>query len=76
MRLQRTWTNISLDDVEVDHAHYHVEPDAVQQLQRAQQAVVRVVDVGHADDHVTLEQRASQDPVTNSRDSCRLSRRD
>jgi len=49
---------LSFDDVEVDHADDHVEPDAVKHLQRAQQAVVGVVDVSHPNDHVTLEQRA------------------
>ena len=59
-------TYLSFDDVEVDHTEDHVEPDAMQHLQRAQQAVVCVVDVGHADDHVTFKQRASQDPATSA----------
>jgi len=49
----------SLEDSQVDHAQDHVEPDTVKHLQRAQQTVVCVVDVGHSNDNVAFKQRAS-----------------
>jgi len=57
-------TYLSFEDEGVDHAKYHIEPDAVQDVESTQQTVVRVIDVGHSNDHVTFEQCAAQDPAT------------
>ena len=50
---------LSFEDIEVDRAKNHVEPDAMKHLQRTQQPVVYIVDVSHSNDQAILEQRAA-----------------